>query len=556
MTAGAVGRGGAAGAEGASSTVHVIGASALGTVFEWYDFFLYGSLAGNIATHFFSGVNETTGFIFALATFAVGFIVRPIGALLFGRIGDLAGRKNTFLVTLALMGLATFLVGALPGYETIGIAAPLLLVFLRLLQGLAIGGEFGGAITYVAEHAPAGRRGLQTSAIPATALCGLLLSLVVIAATRASMSPREFADWGWRIPFLGSAILLGISLWIRLKLHESPVFARMKAEQALSTAPLSEVFLRWAHCRVVVLAIFGCVLGQAVTYYAGTFYPLFFLERVARVETATVTILMACAIVVAVPLTIAAGWLTDRIGRKPVMVGAVLLAALAYFPLYEALLGAANPALAKALRESPVVVHASPGDCTLQFDPLGRRRYDERSCDVVQSFLAHEGVSYTKRKLPPGSAARLDVGRQSLPAPGAAALAGPARAVEIADFESRAGAALAAAGFRAVADPGSIRWGRLVAILVALLAFTAATCGAYGALLVELFPARYRYTAVSFPQNVGNGWFGGLLPAIAFTIVAATGNIFAGLWYPVALCAVCALVALVALPETRGRPIH
>ena len=556
MTAGALGQGGAKGAAGAPGTAHVIGASSLGTVFEWYDFFLYGSLASEIAAHFFSGVDATTGFILALATFAVGFIVRPAGALLFGRIGDLAGRKNTFLVTLALMGFATFLVGALPGYGAIGIAAPLLLVALRVMQGLAIGGEFGGAITYVAEHAPAASRGLQTSFIPATALCGLLLSLVVIAATRTLMEPAEFSAWGWRIPFLASAVLLGISMWIRLKLHESPVFQRMKSERTLSRAPLAEVFLRWAQCRLVLVAIFGCVLGQAVTYYAGTFYPLFFLERIARVAPAAVTLLMASALLVAVPLTLAAGWLSDRIGRKPVLAGAVLLAALCYFPLYEALLAAANPALAGALRDSPVVVHAARGDCALQFDPLGRQRYDERSCDVVQSFLAHEGIGYAKRWLAAGSVARLDVGRQSVPAPDARALAGPGRAEAIGAFRSRAGAALDAAGFRSAADPGSIRWGRVFAILMALLAFTALTCGAYGALLVELFPARYRYTAVSFPQNVGNGWFGGLLPAIAFMIVAATGDIFAGLWYPVTLSAVCGLVALLALPETRGRPIH
>ncbi len=543
-------------AAGESGTTHVIGASALGTVFEWYDFFLYGSLATYIAAHFFSGVDETTGFILALATFAVGFIVRPVGALVFGRIGDLAGRKNTFLFTLALMGLSTFLVGLLPGYDRLGLAAPLALVALRLVQGLAIGGEFGGAITYVAEHAPAGRRGLQTSFILATALCGLLLSLVVIMAKRASMAPAEFSGWGWRIPFLASAILLAISFWIRMKLQESPVFRRMKEEQQLSTAPLSEVFLRWANCRVVVLAIFGCVMGQAVTYYSATFYPLFFLERIARVDPATVTVLVAWAIAFSTPLVIVAGWLSDRVGRKPVMLVALLSAALLYFPLYGALLDAANPALARAMRESPVVVHASRGDCSLQFDPLGRNRFDERSCDVVKSYLAQAGIGHETRTLATPGPARLEIGDRALLAPDEGALAGPGARDAIASFTARAEVLLAEAGFRPQADPAGVRGVRVVAILVALMSFACMMLGAYGATLVELFPARYRYTAVSFPQNVGNGWFGGLLPAIAFMIVAATGGIFAGLWYPVVICAICFLVALIALPETRGRPIH
>lgn len=544
-----------AGAVGESSTTHVIGASALGTAFEWYDFFLYGSLASYIAAHFFSGVNETTGFILALATFAVGFIVRPAGALFFGRIGDLAGRKNTFLVTLALMGVSTFLVGLLPGYETLGVAAPVLLVALRVLQGLAIGGEFGGAITYVSEHAPDRARGLQTSFIPATALCGLLLSLAVIAATRSLMTPEAFSAWGWRLPFLGSAVLLAISLWIRLALHESPVFRRMKEAQALSAAPLSEVFLRWMNCRLVLLAIFGCVVGQAMTYYTGTFYALFFLERVARVDPATVTLLVGSAIALSVPLVIAAGWLSDRIGRKPVMLAALLAAALLYFPLYGALLDAANPALARALRDSPVVVRAAPGDCSLQFDPVGKKRFDERSCDVIKSFLAHAGIGHATQALATPGPAILEVGETALAAPDGAALAGAGGAAAIAAFRARAEAALADAGYRPQADPGGIRRARVVAILVALMSFACLTLGAYGAMLVEMFPARCRYTSVSFPQNVGNGWFGGLLPAIAFTIVAATGNIFAGLWYPVTVSAICFVVTLVAIPETRGRPV-
>jgi MFS family permease len=555
VTGGTVGEDGPA-ATRRSGTIHVIGASSLGTVFEWYDFFLYGSLATYIAAHFFSGVNETTGFIFALATFAVGFIVRPVGALVFGRIGDLAGRKNTFLVTLALMGLSTFLVGVLPGYDAIGLAAPLTLVALRILQGLAIGGEYGGAIIFVAEHAPTERRGLFTSWIPATAVTGLLLSLVVILATRLAMAPEAFAGWGWRVPFLLSVILLGISLWIRLQLHESPVFRRMKAERRLSKAPIAEAFADWRNCRLVLAALFGAVMGQAVTYYTSTFYALFFLERIAHVDPTTVTLLVGCALALGVPLVLGAGWLGDRVGRKPVLLAGLGLAAVLYFPLFGALLDAANPALAQARRDAPVVVRAAPDSCSLQFDPVGRRSFHSSACDVVKSLLAREGVNHSMEPLAAAGAAELVVGHRVLAAPDAAALAGPGGAEAVARFESEAKAALAAAGYRAGADPARTSPARVVAILVALLAIGALCNGAYGVMLVELFPARFRYSAVSVAQNVGNGWFGGLLPAIAFTIVAATGNIFAGLWYPVAISAIGFGVALLALPETRGRPIH
>lgn len=556
MTAGAVGQGRAAGPEGASSTVHVIGASALGTVFEWYDFFLYGSLASDIAAHFFSGVSAATGFIFALATFAVGFIVRPIGALLFGRIGDLAGRKNTFLVTLALMGISTFLVGVLPGYDAIGMAAPLALVALRLVQGLAIGGEYGGAIIFVAEHAPGERRGLFTSWIPATAVAGLLLSLAVILATRRAMAPEDFADWGWRMPFLLSLILLAISLWIRMRLHESPVFRQMKAEQRLSRSPLSEAFLDWSNGRRVLIAIFGVVIGQAVTFYTATFYPIFFLERIARVDPATGTMLVGIALVIATPLVLLAGWLCDRIGRRPVLLMGVALAAMLYFPAFGALLGAANPALAQAMKTSPVVAVVSPEDCSLQFDLVGRKRFDESSCDVVQSFLARAGVSHSTAPLAAPGPAQLRIGDRVLAAPDELVLSGTGAAHAIAQFEAVARSALVEAGYPESADPARIARVRLVAILVCVLAALALCSGAYGAMLVELFPARFRYSAVSVAQNVGNGWFGGLLPAVAFAIVAATGNVFAGLWYPVGICVICFLVALVAVPETRGQAIH
>jgi MFS family permease len=535
--------------------LRVIGASALGTLFEWYDFFLYGALASTFAAHFFSGVDETTAFLLALVTFAVGFVVRPLGAILFGRLGDRVGRKFTFLATLALMGSSTVLVGLLPGYAAIGIAAPLMLVALRVLQGLAIGGEFGGAIVYVAEHAPPGRRALHTSCIPAMAMAGLLLSLIVIAATRAAMSPADFAGWGWRLPFLLSAVLLAISLWMRISLDESPVFRRMQEAKALSRAPVAETFLEPANFRLVLAALFGCVVGQAALFYMGTFYAYYFLERIARLDGLTVTVLTSVALVIGTPLVVACGWLADRVGRRPLLLGSVALAAVLYFPLFNALLAAANPALVEARATAPVVVHADPDDCTLLFDPLGRARHDERSCDVVKSALARGGVGHATVALDGPGPAWLEVGAARVLAPAADVLAGAGRDDAIAAFQAEARRALEAAGHRGQADPARVDRPRVVAILVALLALAAACSGAYAALLAELFPARIRYTALSFPQNFGNGWFGGLLPAITFAIVAATGDLFAGLWYPVGLAALCFVVGWFAIPETRGRPM-
>jgi predicted MFS family arabinose efflux permease len=539
-----------------TGTARVIGGAALGTLFEWYDFYLYGALASTFAAHFFSVVGETTAFILALATFAVGFIVRPLGALVFGRLGDRVGRKVTFLVTLAIMGLATFLVGLLPGHAAIGIAAPLLLVALRIVQGLAIGGEFAGAIVYVAEHAPAGRRGLHTSCIPAMAIAGLLLALAVIAVTRSAMTPQEFSAWGWRLPFLLSAILLAVSLWVRFRLRESPVFRRMQEARTLSRAPVAETFVERGNLRLVLAALFGAVVGQAVLFYVGTFYAYYFLERVARLDGLTVTVLTGSALAIATPLVIACGWLADRVGRKPLLLGAVTLAALLYFPLFGALLGAANPALAQARAAAPVIVRAHPPDCSLLFDPLARARHDENSCDVVTSELARSGTGYAMAPLPAPGAASLEVGNGTIHAPDAQALAGADRAAAVAAFRTEARKMLASAGYATVADPGRVDRPRVIAILVALLAFAALASGAYAALLVEMFPARIRYTALSFPQNFGNGWFGGLLPAIAFSIVAATGNVFAGLWYPVIVAALCGVVCYFAVPETRGRSIH
>jgi MFS family permease len=542
-------------AAGRAGNGRVIGASALGTLFEWYDFFLYGSLASHIATHFFAGVNEAAGFILALATFAAGFLVRPVGALVFGRIGDRTGRKNTFLITLSLMGVSTFLVGLLPGYDTLGPAAPALLVALRLAQGLAIGGEFGGAVIFVAEHAPTERRGLFTGWIPTTAVAGLLLSLVVITATRAAMAPETFADWGWRVPFLVSVVLLGISLWIRWRLHESPVFLRMQAERRLSNSPLAEAFVEWRNCRLVLIALFGIVMGQAVGYYTATFYAFFFLEKIARVDPAIVTPIFMSALAVSIPVALLAGWLSDRAGRKPVLLAGIGLGALLYFPAFGALLNAANPALAQARRDAPVIVLAAPGDCSLLFEPVLGRSHHSSSCDVVKAFLAHAGISHVTRPLAASGPAQLAIGGRVLAAPSAGLLAGPAPRDAIAQFEAEARAALAAAGYREVADPAHVDAFVIFVILAGLMVLASVPTSVAPTLLVELFPARFRYTAVAVAQNLGNGWFGGLLPAIAFTIVAATGDVFAGLWYPVAIAAVCFVVGLLAVPETRGRAI-
>ena len=539
-----------------SNSTLVIGASALGTMFEWYDFFLYGSLASFIAKHFFSGVNENTAFIFALAAFAVGFIVRPIGALVFGRIGDLVGRKNTFLATLVIMGLSTVLVGVLPGYDAIGIAAPVILVCLRIMQGLAIGGEFGGAIIYVAEHAPEGRRGMHVSFIPATATAGLLLSLCVTMTTRSAMTPAEFSAWGWRLPFLISALLLGVSLWIRLKLGESPVFRKMKAEGTTSKAPLVESFLRWENLKTVLIALFGGVAGQAVLFYTTTFYALYFLERAAKVDGLTASVLLGSALVVGTPLVVFFGWLSDRVGRKPLFMGSLALGTLLFFPLFGALMDAANPALAAAIRISPVIVLADPDHCSVQFDPLGRNRFESTSCDIAKSLLANAGVSYDASPLEGGGPAQVVIGTQSLVAPDPGSLTETQQAEAKAAFRDRVQAALVDHGYSSSADPAAINRPLVVLILAALLVITAMCTGSYAAVLVELFPARIRYSSLSLPQNFGNGWFGGFLPATAFAIVSATGDVYSGLWYPVIVAGATFVIGMLFLPETRNRPMR
>ena len=533
----------------------VIAASSLGTVFEWYDFYLYGLLATILSAQFFSGVNETTGFILALAAFAAGFAVRPLGAIVFGRIGDLVGRKNTFLVTMAIMGLSTFLVGLLPSYASIGVAAPVLLVALRLLQGLALGGEYGGAATYVAEHAPEHRRGLHTSFIQTTATLGLFAALLVVIATRTILGEEAFAAWGWRLPFIISIVLLGVSMWIRLQLEESPVFRQMKAEGTTSKAPLTEAFGKWPNLKLVLIALFGAVAGQAVVWYTGQFYALFFLEKILRVDGATANIMIAIALAIGTPFFLLFGWLSDRIGRKKIILAGCLIAAVTYFPLFHALSKAANPALYAAQANAPVTVIADPADCSVQFDPIGKNKFDGKSCDIAKAFLAKAGVSYAEQAAAAGETARLRVGTDVFDVPDPRAIEGLDRAAAIKAFQAAAGAELKAVGYPEKADPAQINRPLTIAILTLLVIYVTMVYGPIAAMLVELFPARIRYTSMSLPYHIGNGWFGGFLPTIAFAIVAATGNIYSGLWYPVIVALATVVIGALLLPETRDRRI-
>ena len=530
----------------------VIAASSLGTVFEWYDFYLYGLLATIISAQFFSGVNETTGFIFALAAFAAGFAVRPFGAIVFGRIGDMVGRKNTFLVTMGIMGLSTFLVGVLPSYASMGVAAPVILVVLRLLQGLALGGEYGGAATYVAEHAPNRKRGLYTSFIQTTATLGLFAALLVVIGVRSMIGEEAFADWGWRVPFLVSILLLAVSMWIRLQLAESPVFQKMKDEGTTSKAPLTEAFGRWSNLRLVIIALFGAVAGQAVVWYTGQFYALFFLEKTMKVDGATTNILIAIALALGTPFFVFFGWLSDRIGRKPIILTGCVLAALTYFPLFHGLAKAANPALYAAQASSPVSVVADPADCSVQFDPVGRNKFDARSCDIAKSFLAKTGVSYTNVEAPAGTVAQLRIGERAIASVDPAAVAGPERAAAIKAFQGEAAAALKGVGYPDKADPEAINKPLVVLILFILVLYVTMVYGPIAALLVELFPARIRYTSMSLPYHIGNGWFGGFLPTIAFAMVAANGNIYSGLWYPIVVAVLTVIVGVLFLREPRA----
>ena len=540
----------------------VITASSLGTIFEWYDFYLYGLLATVISAQFFSGVNETTAFILALAAFAAGFAVRPFGAILFGRIGDLVGRKNTFLVTMGIMGLSTFLVGLLPTYASIGVAAPILLVALRLLQGLALGGEYGGAATYVAEHAPEGRRGLYTSFIQTTATLGLFAALLVVIGIRTWLGEEEFTAWGWRLPFLISIFLLGLSLWIRLQLEESPVFREMKQAGEGSKAPLTEAFARWPNLKLVLIALLGAVAGQAVVWYAGQFYALFFLEKTLKVDGATANILIAIALALATPFFIVFGWLSDKVGRKKIILAGCALAALTYFPLFGALTQAANPALARAQANAPVTVVADPATCSVQFDPIGRNKFENSGCDVAKSALAKAGISYANRARAEDAlgdiydASQSDWASNARDDENAAVKIGDRWVIydgDPASFRAAIASNLTSSGYPAKADPAAINRPLVVAILFILALYVTMVYGPIAALLVELFPTRIRYTSMSLPYHVGNGWFGGFLPTVSFAMVAATGDIYFGLWYPIGVAVMTLVVGLLFLPETFRR---
>ncbi len=529
----------------------VIFASSLGTVFEWYDFYLYGSLAAIISKQFFAGVsNANTAFIFALMAFAAGFAVRPFGAIVFGRIGDMVGRKVTFLLTIVIMGLSTSVVGLLPGYAKIGVAAPVLLIVMRLLQGLALGGEYGGAATYVAEHAPHGKRGAYTSWIQTTATLGLFLSLLVILGCRTALGSEQFEAWGWRIPFLVSLVLLGVSVWIRLKLNESPLFRQMKAQGKGSKAPLRESFARWGNLKIVLLALFGLTAGQAVVWYTGQFYTLFFLTQTLKVDAQTANLLIAGSLLIGTPFFLVFGSLSDRIGRKPIIMGGLLLAALTYFPIFKAITHFANPALEAAQATAPVAVVADPAACSVQFDPIGKSKFAS-PCDVAKAALVKRGVPYTNETSAAGSAragAVVRVGATEVQSYGLLATTAKDDAKR---FDAELGAALTAAKYPAKADRAAMNIPMLVVLLTILVLYVTMVYAPIAAMLVEMFPTRIRYTSMSLPYHIGNGWFGGFLPTTAFAIVASTGNIYSGLWYPVVIAVVTLVIGTIFLKETK-----
>ena len=531
----------------------VIFASSLGTVFEWYDFYLYGSLAGIIAKQFFSGLDPTSAFIFALLAFAAGFIVRPFGALVFGRLGDMIGRKYTFLVTILIMGLSTFIVGVLPSYASIGVAAPVILIGLRLLQGLALGGEYGGAATYVAEHAPHGKRGAYTSWIQTTATLGLFLSLLVILGTKTYIGDKDFAEWGWRVPFIVSILLLGVSVWIRLSMNESPAFRRMKEEGKTSKAPLSESFGQWRNLKIVILALIGLTAGQAVVWYTGQFYALFFLTQALKVDIATANILVAVSLVIGTPFFIVFGSLSDKIGRKPIIMAGCLVAALSYFPLFRALTEAANPDLAKAQAANKVVVTADPNECSFQFNPTGTTKFTS-SCDIAKQMLAAGSVSYDD--VVGTGPAKISIGDKIIESYTAKGLSADDAKKKDAEFKKSVNDALKAAGYPAKADPAKMNYPLIIGILTVLVIFVTMVYGPIAAMLVELFPTRIRYTSMSLPYHIGNGWFGGLLPTTAFAIVAQTGNMYNGLWYPIVIAAGTFVIGMLFVKETKDIDIY
>ncbi len=568
----------------------VIFASSLGTVFEWYDFYLYGSLAAIIAKQFFSGLDEGSAFIFALLAFAAGFIVRPFGAIFFGRLGDMIGRKYTFLVTILIMGLSTFIVGILPNYASIGVAAPVILIALRMLQGLALGGEYGGAATYVAEHSPHGKRGAYTSWIQTTATLGLFLSLMVILGTRTMIGEAAFADWGWRVPFIVSILLLAVSVYIRLSMNESPAFAKMKAEGKTSKAPLSESFGQWKNLKIVILALIGLTAGQAVVWYSGQFYALFFLTQALKVDGATANIMVAISLMIGTPFFIFFGSLSDKIGRKPIIMAGCLLAVVTYFPVFTALTKAANPDLAAAQAANKVTVTADPAECSFQFNPTGTVKFTS-SCDIAKQRLAGASVSYDNIAAPAGTPATIHVGETLVkvkytPEDIAAAKAkADAKLAEVTAAQpqdpkaleaatkavkdlsndktvgatllgANLGAALKAANYPVKADMAKFDKVTVIAILTYLVILVTMVYGPIAAMLVEMFPTRIRYTSMSLPYHIGNGWFGGLLPTTAFAIVAQTGNMYNGLWYPIIVAGMTFVIGMLFVKETKDVDIY
>lgn len=537
----------------------VIFASSLGTVFEWYDFYLYLTLATIIAKQFFSALDPTAAFIFTLLGAAAGFIVRPFGALVFGRLGDMVGRKHTFLITIVIMGLSTFVIGVLPSYATIGIAAPVILIGLRLLQGLALGGEYGGAATYVAEHAPHHKRGAYTAWIQTTATLGLFLSILVILGTRIGLGEAAFADWGWRIPFLVSILLLGISVWIRLSMSESPAFKRMKAEGKTSKAPLTESFGEWRNLKIVILALVGLTAGQAVVWYTGQFYALFFLTQALKVDGATANILIATALLIGTPFFVVFGVLSDKIGRKPIIMAGCLLAALTYMPLFHALTRAANPDLALAQSSARVLVTANPEECSFQGSPIAREIDFKTSCDIAKRFLAQSSVSYDNVVASPGAPATLSIGEKIISAPTPVVVNSKfddESLQKIDAFKKEVTAALREAGYPEKAVPEKLNTVAVVAILTVLVIYVTMVYGPIAAMLVEMFPTRIRYTSMSLPYHIGNGWFGGLLPSTAFAIVAQTGNMYNGLWYPIVIAGATFVIGMLFIKETKDVDIY
>lgn len=543
----------------------VIFASSLGTIFEWYDFYLFGVLTAVIGAQFFAPLDESTRNIFTLLAFAAGFAVRPFGAIVFGRLGDLVGRKYTFLITIMIMGLSTFLLAFLPGYESWGIAAPIALIVLRLLQGLALGGEYGGAATYVAEHAPEGRRGFYTSWIQTTATVGLMLALMVILASRfwaggGSFTPegeKAFSqEWGaWRIPFAFSGVLLLVSVWIRLKLSESPAFAKIKAEGKTSKAPLTESFGQWKNLKIVILALVGLTAGQAVVWYTGQFYALYFLQTFLKVDGPTANILIATSLILGTPFFIVFGALSDRIGRKPIIMAGCLIAAITYFPLFNALTSYANPKLQNAIQTAPVKVVSDPSNCNLILNLTGTAKFTT-ACDLSRTFLANAGVNYDKVDAPAGTVATVKVGSTTIVGYDGKA---PNAKEEKPRFEKEVRAALSAAGYPAKADPipaFSNNWLMLVLILTLLVVYVTMVYGPIAAMLVEMFPTRIRYTSMSLPYHIGNGWFGGFLPAISFSIVAAQGNIYSGLWYPIVVASATFVIGCLFIKETKDSDVY